>query len=173
MLYFPELLYRRVTARFLWEPKSVQEAWGYLSTEVDICWMLTLRQAVVNREQANNITMTTANIEAFDQIYENAIKTFRKTFNEEPDVASCAPGRVNLIGEHVDYNDGYVLPMVSYWVRLPVSLCCWMGCRLAGKSLCAQMTCDLCNVIVQHVPVMPMCTVGINNNVSPSNMALT
>lgn len=49
---------------------------------------------------------------SFDSIYENAIKTFRKLFNAEADVASCAPGRVNLIGEHIDYNDGYVLPMV-------------------------------------------------------------
>ncbi|MGZ3497240.1 MAG: galactokinase [Vulcanimicrobiaceae bacterium] len=26
-------------------------------------------------------------------------------------VAACAPGRINLIGEHTDYNDGFVMPM--------------------------------------------------------------
>jgi galactokinase len=35
---------------------------------------------------------------------------FRERFQAEPRVFS-APGRVNLIGEHTDYNDGYVLPL--------------------------------------------------------------
>lgn len=35
---------------------------------------------------------------------------FRRAFGSEPEVASRAPGRVNLIGEHTDYNDGWVLP---------------------------------------------------------------
>ena len=42
-----------------------------------------------------------------------AVNVFKKEFPEEnPTVAVYAPGRVNLIGEHTDYNDGYVLPMV-------------------------------------------------------------
>jgi galactokinase len=35
---------------------------------------------------------------------------FRGTFGHLPDVIARAPGRVNLIGEHTDYNDGFVLP---------------------------------------------------------------
>jgi galactokinase len=35
---------------------------------------------------------------------------FRSAFYREPSVVARAPGRVNLIGEHTDYNDGFVLP---------------------------------------------------------------
>jgi galactokinase len=36
---------------------------------------------------------------------------FRQTFGRDPDAIASAPGRVNLIGEHTDYNGGFVLPM--------------------------------------------------------------
>ena len=40
-----------------------------------------------------------------------ALALFRSTFRIRPRVAASAPGRVNLIGEHTDYNGGPVLPM--------------------------------------------------------------
>lgn len=51
-------------------------------------------------------------------LVEEAKTTFRKEFMEEPEVFVFAPGRVNLIGEHTDYNDGFVMPMVSAYVDL-------------------------------------------------------
>ncbi len=36
---------------------------------------------------------------------------FRRRFGREADVLAHAPGRVNLIGEHTDYNGGHVLPV--------------------------------------------------------------
>lgn len=35
---------------------------------------------------------------------------FHQQFSQAPDITIKAPGRVNLIGEHTDYNDGFVLP---------------------------------------------------------------
>ena len=35
---------------------------------------------------------------------------FRHHFGTEPEFFARAPGRVNLLGEHVDYNDGFVMP---------------------------------------------------------------
>ena len=43
----------------------------------------------------------------------NAIEVFRREFGCDPKVGASAPGRVNLIGEHTDYNGGCVLPMVG------------------------------------------------------------
>jgi galactokinase len=46
---------------------------------------------------------------------------FRDRFGSPPQALVRAPGRVNLIGEHTDYNDGFVLPMAidrAIWVAL-------------------------------------------------------
>jgi galactokinase len=41
----------------------------------------------------------------------HAIDEFRRLFGRDAEVVATAPGRVNLIGEHTDYNGGAVLPM--------------------------------------------------------------
>ncbi len=46
-----------------------------------------------------------------EQLVENASGTFTARFGRRPKWIAAAPGRVNLIGEHIDYNDGFVLPM--------------------------------------------------------------
>ena len=38
---------------------------------------------------------------------------FRRRFGRECQAVARAPGRVNLLGEHVDYNDGFVLPAAT------------------------------------------------------------
>ena len=35
---------------------------------------------------------------------------FQELFGAAPEVVAVAPGRVNLVGEHVDFLDGFVLP---------------------------------------------------------------
>src|SRR4051794_4862369 len=36
--------------------------------------------------------------------------TFQDLYGFPPEASAKAPGRVNLLGEHTDYNDGFVLP---------------------------------------------------------------
>lgn len=47
-----------------------------------------------------------------DEVLREAVNLYEKHFQSKPSIAAYAPGRVNLIGEHTDYNDGFVLPMV-------------------------------------------------------------
>ncbi|KAM4525636.1 galactokinase [Odontesthes bonariensis] len=55
---------------------------------------------------------------------------YEQVFREEsPQVAVCAPGRVNLIGEHTDYNQGFVLPMALPLVTVVV------GSKTSGKDV--------------------------------------
>ncbi len=44
-------------------------------------------------------------------IQSDTITQFRKRYNADPTIVVRAPGRVNLVGEHTDYNDGFVLPL--------------------------------------------------------------
>lgn len=49
------------------------------------------------------------------------VEEFTGIYNREPEVLIRAPGRVNIIGEHTDYNDGFVLPMAieqAIWLAL-------------------------------------------------------
>lgn len=45
-------------------------------------------------------------------------QSFIQSFNYSPQVFIQAPGRVNLIGEHTDYNDGFVLPCAINYLTL-------------------------------------------------------
>lgn len=55
-----------------------------------------------------------ARVPDVSELLGSARRLYAQVFGgEEPQVAGCAPGRVNLIGEHTDYNQGFVLPMVT------------------------------------------------------------
>jgi galactokinase len=54
---------------------------------------------------------------------------FQEIFGRQPEVVVRAPGRVNLIGEHTDYNDGFVLPAA---IDRTID---FAGCRRAGRRL--------------------------------------
>jgi galactokinase len=43
-------------------------------------------------------------------LIKNTKDFFQQTFNSNADKVILSPGRINIIGEHIDYNDGYVLP---------------------------------------------------------------
>ena len=52
---------------------------------------------------------------------QQVIQAFAEQFSASPEIVVRAPGRVNLIGEHTDYNDGFCLPLAidrAMWIAL-------------------------------------------------------
>jgi len=62
-----------------------------------------------------------------------AASLFRSRFGGEPDGAWLAPGRANLMGEHTDYNDGFVLPF-ALGQGVTAAAACRTGRRLTVCS---------------------------------------
>ncbi|GHV36412.1 galactokinase [Synergistales bacterium] len=58
---------------------------------------------------------------------DTAIEAFRAHFGGEPEIVVRTPGRVNLLGEHTDYNNCYVLPMT-------ISRAIWIALRASDKG---------------------------------------
>ncbi|RMA78830.1 galactokinase [Umboniibacter marinipuniceus] len=74
---------------------------------------------------------------------------FAATFNTEALATYQAPGRVNLIGEHTDYNDGFVLPTAINYQTV-------VACTLNGTNRIEVLACDFDNethVIDLNVPI--------------------
>lgn len=69
-------------------------------------------------------------IPTVEELVNNAQRVYAESFGEKgPNIAVCAPGRVNLIGEHTDYNQGFVLPMALPLVTVIV------GSQISGKTV--------------------------------------
>jgi galactokinase len=65
---------------------------------------------------------------------ERTTRAFEEQYGASPDLVVRAPGRVNLIGEHTDYNGGFVLPMAiqrAAWIALGRA----PGRRVQARSL--------------------------------------
>jgi galactokinase len=61
---------------------------------------------------------------------------FLQRFGSYPEFLAHAPGRVNLLGEHVDYNDGFVLPAA-------IDRDTWIAFRKSGSPHCTLLALDL------------------------------
>jgi galactokinase len=57
-----------------------------------------------------------------DKLAQQAAAYFEESFGEQPQHIFLSPGRINIIGEHIDYNDGFVLPgAINKYVCLAIS----------------------------------------------------
>jgi galactokinase len=55
------------------------------------------------------------------ELRSRVVEEFCRRYGVKPPIVARAPGRVNLIGDHTDYNDGFVLPMAidrEVWIAV-------------------------------------------------------
>ncbi|QBZ97245.1 galactokinase [Flavobacterium sangjuense] len=61
---------------------------------------------------------------------------FEKLFHNKPEYIFLSPGRINIIGEHVDYNDGFVMPAaINKYICFAISKNENSECALIAKDL--------------------------------------
>jgi galactokinase len=93
-----------------------------------------------------------------------ALDAFGRTFDGAPDHLVQAPGRVNLIGEHTDYNDGFVMPCA-------IDRGTVVAARLRGDMRVNVVAADLCGALDSFridEPVTPRADAGWANYVRGS-----
>ncbi len=76
---------------------------------------------------------------------------FEKLFNNKPEHIFLSPGRINIIGEHVDYNDGFVLPAaINKYVCIAISSNQNSLCKIVAKDLNEIFEFDLNDTLVPN-----------------------
>lgn len=84
-----------------------------------------------------------------EQLINPTLEKFRTKFKEEPEHIFLSPGRINIIGEHVDYSDGFVLPAaidkyICFAVRkLPQTNLCTIIAKDLGEEYTFDVTAEI------------------------------
>ena len=85
------------------------------------------------------------------KLIKNTSEHFKTMFQKEPDHVFLSPGRINIIGEHVDYNDGFVLPAaINKYVCIAISSNENSQCKIVAKDLNEIFEFDLNDTLVPN-----------------------
>jgi galactokinase len=71
------------------------------------------------------------------ELYKKVAHAYTARFQQSPQLVVRAPGRVNLIGEHTDYNDGFVLPVAvdqAAWLAVGLTEEPWTTVRAVDMN---------------------------------------
>jgi galactokinase len=91
------------------------------------------------------------------KLVQQTTEHFEKIIQKKPEYLFLSPGRINIIGEHIDYNDGFVLPAaINKYVCFAVSKNGDSACTLIAKDLNETYTFDI------NTPLKPTDTLWAN-----------
>jgi galactokinase len=85
------------------------------------------------------------------KLIQNTTEHYEKLFHNQPQYIFLSPGRINIIGEHIDYNDGYVLPAaINKYVCIAISPNKNSKCKIVAKDLNEVFEFDLKDTLVPN-----------------------
>lgn len=91
------------------------------------------------------------------KLVQHTTKYFEHITQKTPAYVFLSPGRINIIGEHIDYNDGFVLPAaINKYICFAVSQNEDSSCMLIAKDLNETYAFDI------NTPLKPVATLWAN-----------
>ena len=95
------------------------------------------------------------------------IETFQNYFNQAPKIVVRSPGRINLIGEHTDYNGGYVLPAaIDKVIYFAISPRTDNECHFISHDLNENFTVNLHNLALTSTTTWANYLMGVLDEIS-------
>jgi galactokinase len=78
------------------------------------------------------------------KLIQSTTEHFENLFQKKPEYTFLSPGRINIIGEHIDYNDGFVLPAaINKYICFAISKNPTSECIIIAKDLNESYAFDL------------------------------
>jgi len=82
-----------------------------------------------------------------EPVYNELLTKYRAHFGREPDVVAYAPGRIEVLGNHTDYNEGYVFSAaIDYGTFFAASPSASKNCRLVAGDLMKEAAFDISRI---------------------------
>ncbi|MDD4103204.1 MAG: galactokinase [Kiritimatiellae bacterium] len=79
-----------------------------------------------------------------EAVRKELIAKYRKVFERDPEVMAYAPGRIEVLGNHTDYNEGFVLSAaINYGTFFAAARNAEKACRLVAGDLMKEVAFDV------------------------------
>ncbi|MDD4017587.1 MAG: galactokinase [Kiritimatiellae bacterium] len=80
-------------------------------------------------------------------VYDALVKNYRAHFGREPEVVAYAPGRIEVLGNHTDYNEGFVFSAaINFGTFFAASKSASASCRLVAGDLMKEVAFDVAGI---------------------------
>jgi len=107
------------------------------------------------------------------KLIQQTTEHFEKLFQNKPEYTFLSPGRINIIGEHVDYNDGFVLPAaINKYVCIAITPNDTSQCKIVAKDLNEIIEFDVNDTLIPNSAMWVNYILGVLQQFKEKNLPL-